>query len=97
MRVMDRPLSGKELCQQAVDLCDRANDNDPEAKRKIAFYMANPETQLHTFFAVTPSGLYVLTEEANYESTRGEIAGPDFCLLGTSEEAGSAQDGSSLH
>lgn len=68
---LEQPKSSKELYEQALNLCDEANDGMTQAKHSIELAMANEESPLNGFFAVTGAGLYLLTDLAKYESTRG--------------------------
>jgi hypothetical protein len=71
MGLLEPPISSKELYDKAQKLCDDANDGMPEAVKIISHHMANEESPFNGFFAVAGSGLYVLTDLAEYESTRG--------------------------
>ena len=69
--VLEPQKSSKELYEQALKLCDEANDGMVGAKKMIDAAMANDESPLNGFFAVTGAELYVLTDLAKFESTRG--------------------------
>lgn len=65
------PVSGAELYERAQKLCDNANEGMTEAVNIIKSAMANEESPLNGFFDVTGADIYVLTDLAKYESTRG--------------------------
>lgn len=71
MGLLEPPVPSQDLYQKARKLCDDANDGMPKAVKIISRHMANEESPLNGFFAVTGTGLYVLTDLAEYESTRG--------------------------